>query len=736
MRFSVVVNTYNRAGGLRTLLESLRQQVHRDFEVVVVAGPSTDGTDAVLADFADSVRVRRCPTANLGVSRNLGIHAGAGEVVSFIDDDAVPDPLWLAELEEVFAAGRADAVGGRVYDHTGHRIQTHHLLTDRRGNATHGVRPPHWPYTMPGADPFLSLLGTNCSFRRDVLAAVGGFDEEIEYFLDETDVCKRVIDAGFRVLTLDHAAVYHRYLPSGLRKTRKALLHPYPVVKNRLYWGLQSRGGDDGIDAILADNRRHAQSLFDGAEDAVARGEMSAADMATFRDEVRRGLADGRTRGLENARKSTVVPDPVTADFKRFPTRVARGRRLTVCLVARHIPPEHPNGIGRFTLDLARGMAAAGHEIHLLTASDTHDRVDLEQGVWVHRLVADADGPWADAGLADIVRDKLCRAAAVHREVRRIGASRRIDAVSAPVWDSEGLFCLLDESLNTALSLQTTMHVMKDMNPSWWSSGEMGQLLALERRTVAAARHLHGISDAILRHAADTFDLHGRVRRSLTPLGVADVRDRHPRRPTGGGLRVLFVGRLEKRKGIDLFLQAAATLAEGFPTAEFHVVGDDTLATEDGPTYREQFESRHAGRPVLERVVFHGRVGEDDLQRHYADCDVFCAPSRYESFGLILLEAMVHARPVVACAVGGMGEIVRDGVTGLLARPDDQASVTACLRRMLDDGQLRRDCGVAGRARYERHYTIERMAGRAAKAFAAMSAPTAPSAQPQSRRAA
>ena len=70
MRVSVIICTYNRADGLRQTLECLRQQRHRDFEVVVVNGPSTDHTLDVLADYGDSVRVVDNPLANLSVSRN------------------------------------------------------------------------------------------------------------------------------------------------------------------------------------------------------------------------------------------------------------------------------------------------------------------------------------------------------------------------------------------------------------------------------------------------------------------------------------------------------------------------------------------------------------------------------------------------------------------------------------------------------------------------------------------
>ena len=92
--FSVVVNTTDRAASLHTLLRALEHQSYPHFEVVVVVGPTRDNTAAVLAQYGGRVRVLQCPVANLSVSRNLGLQAALGEIVAYIDDDAVPARNW------------------------------------------------------------------------------------------------------------------------------------------------------------------------------------------------------------------------------------------------------------------------------------------------------------------------------------------------------------------------------------------------------------------------------------------------------------------------------------------------------------------------------------------------------------------------------------------------------------------------------------------------------------------
>src|SRR5439155_16719110 len=131
-----------------------------------------------------------------------------------------------------------------------------------------------------------------------------------------------------------------------------------------------------------------------------------------------------------------------------------------------------------------------------------------------------------------------------------------------------------------------------------------------------------------------------------------------------------------------------------------------TPYTELGTTYREAFAREHRDRPeILARVKFAGQVSEDELYRHYADADVVCLPSRFESFGLVLVEAMMFGKPVVASAVGGMREIVEAEGNGLLAEPANAASLAGCLRRLVASEALRREFGTRSRQLYEQKFS-------------------------------
>jgi glycogen(starch) synthase len=701
MKFSVVINTCDRAESLRRTLGGLRLQTHPAFEVVVVNGPSTDDTDEVLAEFGDAIRVVNCPERHLSKSRNLGIEAAAGEVVAFIDDDAIPEPRWLEELDAAYDSPEVAGAGGIVYDHTGAGLQYRYSVCDRVGEPRFDVGPPFERFLRPGADPFVYLQGTNASFRRTALEEIGGFDEEIEYYLDESDVCACLVDKGYALRPLPLAAVHHHYLPSDIRSPDRIVFDPYSTVKNRLYFALRYGLAGRTFPEILDEQLVYWKGIRTHARQHHDEGVMSAEQVERFESRLEEGVQVGLDRGLEGTRKSREIR-PAGEPFKPFPTLRPEGGRMNVCFVSAEYPPGEIGGIGRYTVDLAAGFAEVGHEVHVITTDPERNRVDFEDGVWVHRLhTPEPDIPELAASPAKF---NLARAATVAAELDRIHGHSPIDLVSAPLWASEGCVCTFDRRFPTILALMTSMHTIAGLHESWDEGPQIKALIELERATVQRSPYLHALSDAVLSDARQAFDPDEKVA-AVIPLGTRDVTAEYSSGRNGDGkLRILFVGRLERRKGVDVLLDAAAELLPTHPDVELVLVGKDTENTEIGQTYRDAFRRRFADAEWARQVTFAGAVSDEELFQHYADCDVFCAPSRYESFGLVLTEAMAFGKPVVGSRAGGMQEVVDEGVTGLLAEPGDAASLTEQLRRLIEEPQLRAELGSAAREAFERRF--------------------------------
>jgi phosphatidylinositol alpha-mannosyltransferase len=167
--------------------------------------------------------------------------------------------------------------------------------------------------------------------------------------------------------------------------------------------------------------------------------------------------------------------------------------------------------------------------------------------------------------------------------------------------------------------------------------------------------------------------------------------DRFAGLPEPTGETVLFVGRLEQRKGARVMVEAFARLAERRADAELVLVGE-------GPERRDVEAAIPEG--LRERIVLTGRVDAVELPQMIGRAAVVCAPSLGgESFGIVLLEAMAAGKPVVASSIPGYAAVVRDGVDGILVAPGDAAALAGALHTVLGDPKRARAMGRAGAER-------------------------------------
>lgn len=384
--FSVVINTDNRLDYLKRTLSGLAYQRYRKFEVCIVCGPTDDGTRDYVESLMTDVKIAYCDERNLSQSRNIGIAMSAGDVVAFIDDDAVPEAEWLEELALSYSDSTIGAVGGFVYDYTGVRFQSTFVTITRLGYPVEWAGPASH-LQFPFSQDVPHLLGTNCSFRRSALLEIGGFDEEYEYFLDETDLCCRINDAGYGIVQRDDAFVHHKFAPSHIRNDKRIVKNWYALIKNRIYFGLRNGLNHHSVEEITAAGVRDIGDWEAAIIAGKAKGLYSQNDLDRFYDEARVGLRDGHARGLEPAKylkAETLVAHETP--FMPYRLNAEEGARRVFCLVTPTYPlaPEDTaaDGFPR----LARALADKGHHVHVLTAAQEHASLDFEEGVWVHRM--------------------------------------------------------------------------------------------------------------------------------------------------------------------------------------------------------------------------------------------------------------------------------------------------------------------------------------------------------------
>ncbi|MGE5379410.1 MAG: glycosyltransferase family 2 protein [Candidatus Saccharibacteria bacterium] len=225
---TVVVCTYNRVQWLPKCLRSLEEQDPHPDEIIVVDGPSNDGTRAMLELLEQQghlTLVRQERLDGISSARNLGLSRAKGEIVCFIDDDAIAEPGWLAAILTSYTDQTVGGVGGPVLDMNGQLTMGRNAVSsvgkwfdESRNESTTGLYPV--------------MVGCNMSFRRDALNEIGGFDPYFKFHQDETDACLGVLFAGSKILYSEGASVRHEWCEGSYRKDR---IRWY--IRLRYLWG-------------------------------------------------------------------------------------------------------------------------------------------------------------------------------------------------------------------------------------------------------------------------------------------------------------------------------------------------------------------------------------------------------------------------------------------------------------------------------------------------------------------
>ena len=222
------------------------------------------------------------------------------------------------------------------------------------------------------------------------------------------------------------------------------------------------------------------------------------------------------------------------------------------------------------------------------------------------------------------------------------------------------------------------------------------ELLALERQLAASSDAMIAVSRSVREHVAERLCIEtGRI--DVIANGVEAgaflfSNAAEARRQLGVKNNALvfgLIGRVCRQKGQDIFVEAAIAAAAVMPEAEFLIVGD----IEDEALHRQlrhRIDAAHLGR----RIRFTGH--RSDMALIYSALDCVAAPSRWEGFGLMLIEAMAAGKPIIAARAGAIPEVIIEDQTALLVPPENAAELAAAMIRLGRDGAMRRSFGLAG----------------------------------------
>jgi glycogen(starch) synthase len=358
---------------------------------------------------------------------------------------------------------------------------------------------------------------------------------------------------------------------------------------------------------------------------------------------------------------------------------------VRILLLAWEHPPRLHGGLGRHVHGLSRALAADGHEVHVVANGTTSSPSrSVDEGVQVHgapALAGAGAGSWFDGVAA--ANESLTATALP------LLAGTDFDVVHAHDW-------MVADATTAVLAahplpLVATIHATERGRHQGHLPGHLSARIdALERSLARAAEEIIVCSTAMAEQVADHLGVQPQrltvvpngVRSSefaeMSPEAIATWRGRLT--PEGMPL-VVFAGRLEHEKGVHVLLRAVASLQSEERALHLAVAGTGT---------QEEELRRLAATGGLEAgsVVFTGFLDRPDLAALYAAADVVAAPSIYEPFGLVALEAMAAGTPVVAARAGGLAEVVEHRESGLLVPVGDEVALAAAIDEVLTDRRL------------------------------------------------
>lgn len=722
---TIAICTYNRIATLRKTLKAVRRLRGRFiYEIIVVNGPSTDGTSEFLRDETD-IRIFDNSDLNLSVSRNIAIANSHGKYISFIDDDAIPEAEWLDRIIDKLESDETiSALGGFIRDSNGITFQAKYVFADVWGQGYPSDNYDYSEFLSRDRKLYLSLTGTNVTFRKDALISIGGFDEAFAYFLDETDVNKRMVDAGMRSEVLPGAEIHHKYAPSHLRSERRIATNMYPIARSIAYFALRHGAPELGWWAASKRIQEFYLKELEWKSDTVRHGGMSISDFHQIMEQILRGIIDGISYYFDHP--AAASQDRLKKHFVPGSPSILTMRRsdetLRLCLLSQDHGRRRPAGIGMWTNLAAKGLAERGHEVTVIGEVEHNGALEFadftEDNFWSHNVsnsyaqaALEVDCLGLPPVLADTSKRKLS-------EIHRIYDQRKFEVISSPIWDVEGA-AVIGTGLPSVLSLHTCVGLMIDVKPEWKKNKDYfenhvlrvvnAEIQALKRADFILANSKSIISDISSVYGLNLFDRPHLV----VPHGVRDI-DNHDTlldQRRGKTLKnILFLGRLERRKGASHMAEVMNELLSLRQDVVINIVGqrvdDDEAASVSALV--ENFP---------DRAVYHGFLDDEDVDKLMRETDIFFSPSIYESFGLIYAEAMRYSIPSVAYEVGGVKEVVSHGKTGLLAPLNDKKCLLESLLKLVDDDGMLLRMSAAARKSFETYFDYTIMAERLEAAF-------------------
>jgi len=687
---SVLIPTYNRAEFVAAALASVYAQLSLADEVVVVDDGSSDSTPQAVEPFLTrGVRYIRKEHSGAPATRNRAVEEATGDYVLWLDSD---DVLIDTTIQHYRAALDEDPSIDVLYGTL--------VIVDNNLNIT-GKKLEHPDWRARNRELVSTLLMMNVLPNPGTLVRKNLYERFGGYALD----FPRAHDYEFWTRIAPHATFQRLHAPVVLWRWHDANMSAPSVDFNTSY--------DARIVQKLLDTWGLEELFFDLPWDEPSRARSEAiASLRITQRFLHLNMSElalpylQRSHALMPTEDTALLLEELGASTPIGSPSPSADPPLKVLMAVHRFPPDPPGGVEMYTEQLARELQAQGHEVHILAARYNGEapagqvtqedvngltvwRITTRTDTIIHEFRQEDVGKGVASFLATLRPDVVHVQHLIGLTLPTLEAIRRAGYPTVLTlhdgWFACHQFHFLEDGVRPCSGPETIdkcVNCFVHRTPGAESGDHLPELFyyfALRRQQMQRA--YQGFDRVLVptRFLLDKLIQAGfnHPATELHPLGLPETQ-RLPHLAGNGRLRFVLPGNVFPTKGQDIALRAFAQLPAD--RCELHIHGSEV-----NDEYLKQLRRLI---PEGHHVTFHGRYTAEELPGMYANADVCIVPSRSENYPLVTRESLQAGVPVIAARVGGMEEIVEDGINGLLVKPVDPRDLARAMQRVLEEPDL------------------------------------------------
>jgi glycosyltransferase involved in cell wall biosynthesis len=380
---------------------------------------------------------------------------------------------------------------------------------------------------------------------------------------------------------------------------------------------------------------------------------------------------------------------------------------MRICILSREYPPDTGwGGIATFARHLAHGLKELGHDVEVVSMAKEGipESSNLCEGIMVHRV-----GPYLKSGDLGLLGNAVPHSRfainsifSLWEKFLSLHRSQPFDVIDTPELLAEGLLPALARVAPLTIRLYTphfkfvaeglhnTRHTLDHQAVSM-----MERFALLNANAITSpSKDLADFVATDLNYPIDS------MRIIMNPIDPDEFcPEGKMNLPADGKLKILYVGRLEERKGIHYLVRSIPAVLSRFPDATFYIIGDDTDTGKGHTSVKSELVKFISDTKCSANITFIPRVPLSELPDYYRSADICVVPSLYDNSPYSCLEAMSCGKAVIGTTSGGTKEYLVDGESGLLVPARDSAAIASAVIKLLESESERKRLGTNARLR-------------------------------------